>query len=161
MKWLYILILMILFIGGKNMSIYGFKDNKCKKNIDAIVNNSSYSEEEQVIGTWIDDKPVYRKVFNFTSPKGGEDDQGRCWQGFATLSEHNIDKVINMDGFYYIGNTTLNWRKVGGSTFLNTDISVGELSRFMVGDGTLAFQRTAYEEDLNVFAIVEYTKTTD
>ena len=32
---------------------------------------NNYSTEERVIGTWIDGKPIYRKVFEVTSPSAG------------------------------------------------------------------------------------------
>jgi hypothetical protein len=46
-----------------------------------------YSTEEQVIGTWVDGKPVYQKVFILTSLNwDGDNDIG--------LSQLNIDELV-------------------------------------------------------------------
>ena len=36
--------------------------------LNKLENNNVYSEEEQIIGKWIDGKPIYRKVIITTSP---------------------------------------------------------------------------------------------
>lgn len=43
--------------------------NNMQSNIESAINTSNnYSTEEKQIGTWIDGKPLYRKVINTTSP---------------------------------------------------------------------------------------------
>ena len=62
-----------------------------------IGNKQHYSTEEQVIGTWIDGKPLYRKVVDFTI--------SNTWQDVGTFS--------NVDFFTKIQLV----RKTGGHTY--------------------------------------------
>ena len=48
--------------------------NTMQDNIeDAIEEKQTYSTEEQVIGTWTNGKPLYRKVISTTLPNGSTD----------------------------------------------------------------------------------------
>ena len=107
------------------------------------------------MGTWIDGKPIYRKVVVLTSFTAGE-----------TVINHNIsniDKVINVSGFAL--------RKSGEYEILPTivppniqsdyQISIYDinntrfrlyLGRYTVGTNTAL---------TNMYIIFEYTKTTD
>lgn len=43
--------------------------NRAGDTIIPVTERDVYSTEEQVIGTWVDGKPIYRRVFNITSPQ--------------------------------------------------------------------------------------------
>ena len=49
----------------------------------------NYSTEEQVIGTWIDGKPIYEKTLQYVMTNSDD--------GFALIGA-DIDKVISIDG---------------------------------------------------------------
>ena len=102
-----------------------------------------YSEEEKVIGTWVNGKPIYRK--KITIPALSVADS-------ITIPINNMENVISFFGlggsvpFPYVdtGNT-------GGSTFwyINADND-----GIRVGTGPS-------RNTLAGYGIVEYTKTTD
>ena len=56
----------------------------------------NYSTEEQVIGKWIDGKPLYQKTYTgtLTADKG----TNQCWidENFGTT--YKVDKIIKMEG---------------------------------------------------------------
>lgn len=56
-------------------------------------NENIYSEEEIVIGKWIDGKPVYRKVLSGTT--AGSEGTGR---EFANVADLNIQLMIKLYG---------------------------------------------------------------
>ena len=60
-------------------------------------NGLNYSTEEQVIGRWIDGKPVYQKTYDFTVPVSAESD--------IIIGDlpKNCDKVIDIRGARYYG----------------------------------------------------------
>ena len=47
------------------------QNEKSKKVKLSTIKNQEYSTEEQVIGTWIDGKPIYRKVMSLQSSTAG------------------------------------------------------------------------------------------
>lgn len=126
---------------------------------------NEYSEtDEIIIGKWINDKPIYRKVFNFTMPSSNS----TATASFTTYEENDIEEIVDVHGFFYIEDNAQgdykNWRKVGESTFPIGDLSLlqSQTTRFMASSaGNISFQRTPWEYNLDVYATVEYTKTTD
>ena len=70
-------------------------------------NVENYSIAETRIGTWIDLKPLYRKVFTGTLGAAGDN-------GAINLTSYNIDTITNIYGFYGYSST---------SSFLATLIS--------------------------------------
>ena len=56
-----------------------------KYNLGNVKSGDNYSTNEQVIGTWIDGKPLYRKVVVIDNPSSG-----------MTFSIANIDEPINV-----------------------------------------------------------------
>ena len=47
------------------------QNEKSKKVKFSTIKKQEYSTEEQVIGTWIDGKPIYRKVMSLQSSTAG------------------------------------------------------------------------------------------
>ena len=60
------------------------------------INENQYSTEEQLVGTWIDGKPLYQKTVEFTTPSESS------VQEYSYLPEipfSSIDKIISVDGW--------------------------------------------------------------
>lgn len=114
--------------------------NKEKKEI--------YSTEEQVIGKWIDGKPIYRKVFTGTT--NGSDNT------IITKTTLNIDKLTNSSGILYNSAVQINIGKSEsiGNTNGNTRVWInnGNVVLTVGSDLTTGF---------SYIAVLEYTKTTD
>lgn len=113
------------------------------------VNNlHTYSTNEIRIGTWIDGKPIYRKVFNIASPQSSN-------TNYVDVSGYNMDRVIRLYGYYKNSTGTFDIPLTDSDSnysvmFINSD---GYL-RGRIGAGALANLT-----DCKV--IIEYTKTTD
>lgn len=126
---------------------------------DYINKLDTYSTTEQVIGTWIDGKPLYRKViFNQTLSTGSG---GGIWQGLITLSDYNIDKVIDINGYIdgdqgrlYVGKS----EQIEGT-------GVSCISRYgITGDGSTLYvlcEKFSNNVNISLTTTIEYTKTTD
>ena len=72
-------------------------DNASSKWVNATPSSGSghnYSTTEQVIGTWIDGKPLYEKTFETTSPSNSNSDIS-----VADITNLNIDSVISTNGY--------------------------------------------------------------
>lgn len=127
-------------------------------NTSGYINNTevvNYSSTEKVIGTWINGKPLYRKVYEFTLTSSGY-----TFSSYS-LGLSNVDKIyINGNSFIQTSNNTfyqLNIGRYQSNTFAyNNEYSWFRCNRtdvnYSIGD-TLA-GGTCY-------LIVEYTKTTD
>lgn len=110
---------------------------------------NSYSTSEQVVGTWIDGKPLYRKVITGTTTAGNNLD----------ISKNSIS--ANIDKFVYFGGVTIQ---------PNNNISLvpyfaAETDRTSIYyassiDAIRIRAGSSYGYG-DVFVIVEYTKTTD
>lgn len=108
-----------------------------------------YSTDEQVIGTWVDGKPLYRKVVTYTATST----IGNTSETTNISINHNISNLNSIirtqisdsvDGIYPIAN--------GGST-ANVNYYTSSVLNFRLVNITLT-ARTFY-------IILEYTKTTD
>lgn len=63
----------IIILGRKGQPVYNWGKNFFNVNGKLKVNNSDpflYSKNETIIGTWIDGKPLYRKIYTFTRDTG-------------------------------------------------------------------------------------------
>lgn len=110
--------------------------------------DDTYSTEEQVIGTWIDLNPIYRKVLNVGALSGAN------MKTIATPS--GIDTLIKCEGMLYDGDGhgyPLNYNNVwnlqqdiGSFYYKDNGISIKAYADFGITKGHI---------------IIEYTKTTD
>ena len=57
-------------------------------------NMHDYSTDEQIVGTWIDGKPVYEKTYKTTLTNVPKESP----QNIADLSSLNIEEVISIEG---------------------------------------------------------------
>lgn len=113
-----------------------------------------YSTEEQVVGTWIDGKPIYRKCFT-----------GALSQTERSVfidNTNNKDKLISTKGFIFSNVNEKVFFEIGKSALndRNTNLTA-QLTRVIIVNN---FIRLDYAEGLNQCSYeiaVEYTKTTD
>lgn len=110
-----------------------------------------YSTGEQKIGTWVDGKPLYRKVISSTLPKVTTEDVGvmktvsidaDIRTGFIETAYFNKDNQMMPMPFIFIG---------------------GQIIKSYMGlNGTITlWSNTTYVNEQPVTIIVCYTKTTD
>lgn len=100
-----------------------------------------YSTNETKIGTWVDGKPIYRKVFSVG---------GSTSQTISTF-ENKIKDVINKYGFVKYENKMEDyWTNLGETGFIATIDQYG----INVTLGTKQATGSGY-------LVIEYTKTTD
>ena len=100
-----------------------------------------YSTSEQVIGTWIDGKPLYEKIITGISYTAKA-----SWQSTG-ITIQNLDKVISCKFAQASGNTTY--------SFVDYFICRNG------GNGAIEAWSTSPEQYTYDVAMVQYTKTTD
>lgn len=112
-----------------------------------VENKHTYSTEEQVVGTWIDGKPIYRKVIYSTINKSG-----------TVGVQHGIANLGIVTNMY------INFNR-GDKQMVNTRIST---DGYDIGLDTIYADYfdiaipTIFGSSIKyIYAIMEYTKTTD
>lgn len=117
---------------------------------DKIEEGGIYSTNEIKIGTWIDGKPIYRKVVNFTLSSDTTN-----WQVIDTIS--NLDNIINISGYLNIRSAeNMVIPALGGG---NNEIITSYYNRT---NGNVHLKHTfSYVDGKSGNVILEYTKTTD
>lgn len=126
-----------------------FKDRVDFKNITIQgTDRFEYSEEEKIVGNWIDGKPLYRKVINF----------GALPNNTTKTIAHNIsnvDMVIGISGVAFVNGLfyplPLQYRGVD-STY-NVEINVSKADVIMSSNTD--------RSNLSAYVVLEYIKTTD
>ena len=109
----------------------------------------NYSTEEQVIGIWIDDKPLYRKVIQQSFDFDWTD---------ISLAELNADTIFINYGKTYAKFT------VGENQYINGQFYAGDTDffrAFIVNTSTLTVAFAPEMTNRTAVITVEYTKTTD
>lgn len=127
-------------------SMDGFIVQYTKTN-DATVNigtGNDYSTEEQIIGTWIDGKPLYQKTFTGTATgKSGD-----LWNNITIDWDANTNITRYIEGTFFVPGTN------GGS---------GEIESPFIKTNTLGVNQrwTGGSITYTYYVTVQYTKTTD
>ena len=123
--------------------------NEIKNVVNANDDKFNYTQEEQIIGTWIDGKPIYRQVINTT----GDNSQS---QVIATIS--NIDNIVNMFGWVKSGNINRSCFTAfyGSTTWTSQLYRTSQYINLECGSDFANFKNNA-----TITLICEYTKTTD
>ena len=115
---------------------------------DAEKNFNKYSTTEEVIGTWIDGKPIYRKTFNNISVTSSE------YSVISIATGLTIDNLINISG-YLVNNgrwiVTLN----------SIDIQYANMARVSYDKQTSSLELITQNWTGTATVTIEYTKTTD
>lgn len=117
-------------------------------NTFASKNVENYSTTETKIGTWYNNKPLYRKVIalsNITSSTSNAD--------FEDLSSLNIEEVAHLYGYYY----------AGGNKFSVPfqDSEQNYCVMFVSSANKLRGRIVNSSGSIYARVVVEYTKTTD
>lgn len=107
--------------------------------------NQTFSEEEMLVGTWVDGKPIYRKVFYIDGIKAKKD------QMILENAIPNLDAIIDYHG---IGCNSVGW--------VNFSWNDGIVYLYFTANGDIK-SHDVHDSWINVpfYIIVEYTKTTD
>lgn len=107
---------------------------------------------EKVVGTWIDGKPIYRKVIVTNLPTV-------TTQGTVAIKEiehniSNIENIINISGTFVTS--------IGGFNPLNQSISGDAIVRTVADSSIILIQCSVTSfSNCEANVILEYTKTTD
>ena len=110
-----------------------------------------YSTEEIKIGTWIDGKPLYRKVVNFTIPALSS--SSAYLTNIVDLSAYNIDELTRINSI-----ATISGHKVPFSHFDGANSGIC----YDTNTKNIKFCNLVPSwVGCQAFAIIEYTKTTD
>ena len=109
---------------------------------DAEKNFNKYSTTEEVVGTWIDGKNIYRKVIKFPIIK----------HGMTVLT--NVDHIINVGGYF-------NWNGAMQHQY-NFPYNDNDIVTWIGVDNNIVKIYTNYTNDtlINLVLCLEYTKTT-
>ena len=113
--------------------------------INRIRGGTTYSENEQRIGTWIDGKPIYRKVIAKDSSFSGKNTP-------YDLSSLNIDRFFGLHGIWKTSDGTQ-----GTIPFAFESDFVDAIYR--TNGKTLNVRTTM--NIVSAYLAIEYTKTTD
>ena len=124
--------------------------------------NNEYSTEERRIGTWIDGKPLYRKVIQTTTPTVTTNGTS-VWQQ-VVMQNVKFGRVTDCQMLSNLANGTL-LSPITRSTLssgLNQFITVSFVNNTSNNTGVFQIESssTTYN-NRTVYAVIEYTKTTD
>ena len=103
-----------------------------------------YDTSEKVVGTWIDGKPIYQKIFTGTLSNSSTD-------VIITLL-NNIDAVINANGYI---------SKTGSKLFIPSQRTSSTFFEIWVENNNLLFVYQQGWSFTDYVVAVQYTKTTD
>ena len=110
-----------------------------------------YSEEEQLVGQWVDGKPLYRSIRSINTDSSNK-------SLTIDISDLNIDKVIKSNGFFKRRNNN-------GFIPLPINYSVAYCYYDILDTNknkiTLVRDMSTHWADVTFYCYFEYTKTTD
>lgn len=103
----------------------------------------NYSTDEKIIGCWVNGKPIYRKVLYFASVATG----GKYAHGIS-----NLEAVVNTSGYCMNGTS---FEPI--PTVANAQYHTG---LYDISNTVITFNCGSWKVS-NLYAVLEYTKTTD
>ena len=111
--------------------------------------DNAYSADETIVGYWIDGKPIYRKVETISISKSSTD---------VNLSSLNIKGFISIKGYFTTGTQTYSFPYL---TLNSIDYAVSAF--YSNGYLQIRFGSSVASTLLpcTLYAVIEYTKTTD
>ena len=120
-----------------------------KKTATASGSSNNYSTEEQVVGTWIDGKPLYRKLVTYTYTATGNSE----FSFNHNISDVDFICVDSSISYLLVSSHNYSLFQSVNSRSYNTDVdSTKVLGYEEFGDGTRTFK---------MYIFLQYTKTTD
>ena len=116
-----------------------------------------YDTNEQVVGTWIDGKPLYQRTIQIQAPTVTTD--GVAIQRLVDISNLNLEYGFIVSGALSDGNpVNTSWGSTGSDTvakfYFRVGISIAQNNMY------IQCNRTALS-DLYGYVTIQYTKTTD
>ena len=128
-------------------------------------NFSTYSTNEQVVGKWIDGKPIYRKCFKNVAFSNLDVSSSRYMMS-TKIDIDNIDKIISIHGETHTAiGTAYDLISIFPSVNIAFDRSVQFCSYVMIANSNymiyIAGNNGFIQGSCYIDYIVEYTKTTD
>jgi hypothetical protein len=108
-------------------------------------NLNIYSTTEQIIGTWIDGRPIYRKVFDNSEKLYGTNMLN------IDVSDLDIDVVINLDAYGTDGDS------MGGTSKFTINGTTTNANRIIYLLNNHIIVKSSY---YNWYIFIEYVKTT-
>ena len=129
-------------------------------NIRAIAKEEDkvvYTTDETVIGTWVDGKPLYRKVINLNCPTCS--DNGVFADATTDVSSLNIDYIM----FKYVNIYTSNDVIIPYNGFNPNESAKlgGQVWYYKINKVIYARHTRIDFNNCPITAVIEYTKTTD
>lgn len=124
-----------------------YNTNLQQKINDSFKENNIYSTtEEQVIGTWIDGKPIYRKVISTIVSRILDE-----------LNSLNVDSVVDLKG-HYDSDYDFNWEINSNVPEANYRFSIYRVKSTKAFNGS---HGDFISGTNSIEVTIEYTKTTD
>ena len=128
-------------------------------------NFSIYSTNEQVVGKWINGKPIYRKCFKNVAFSNLTVESGRCIMS-TKIDIDNIDKIISIHGETHTAiGTGYDLTSIFPSVNIAYDRSIQFCSYVIIANSNymiyIAGNNGFIQGNCYIDYIVEYTKTTD
>lgn len=130
-------------------NVYNIKDATARNTITLIQSQFGYSTTEKKTNeTWIDSKPIYRKVVNFgTLPN--------------TTTKSVSHGITNYAKMVSIKGIAIN-QGAGNTIPLPYVVTNGEICQLYVkNENVIVVSNSDYSEYTQAYVILEYTKTTD
>ena len=133
------------------MATIKVKDSNGNWTVSPIIHKDSvYSTTEQIIGQWIDGKPIYRKVVDF----------GYLPNATSKTVAHGISNFDMLTSVQAIATQSAAWGFsipfIGGS-----NISTGNSVTVWLDGTNVLINSNNDRSSLYCYVIIEYTKTTD
>lgn len=126
-----------------------------------------YSTDEQIVGEWIDGKPIYQKTIELPQTTTATTVGSRRDFVFHLASDiANFGEIINFDGYILYNNTTTTPESsmtinVKG-TFIGTSLTVNATcNMYLSGDLHFDVSKDISNKVLGGIVTIQYTKTTD
>lgn len=118
-------------------------------NSKKILKNMIYSSEEQLVGYWVDSKPIYQRTINFGDFASA---------GLQKNVKHNIEYIDNVIYIYAIANSTDGWSMtLPYTTFASRIDSI----QIFVTKTDIIIISEIDRTGCNIYVTIQYTKTTD
>ena len=124
-----------------NMNLSSTYNTNLQQEInDSFKKNNIYSTtEEQVIGTWINGKPIYRKVVNM----------GNLLNNGGKSVKHGLSNFVI---------TTMNGSATNGSTYIGIS---GFNDEIYIDNTNIIWTTRVNRSSYTAYVVLEYIKTTD
>ena len=119
-------------------SIFEYDGNTIPDGYEVVDDENTYSTEEKLIGTWLDNKPLYEKTFITTTKS-------------IDLSEINYDTILITYFGLYVSDYIMTPYYTNSSDYL----------KILVTDQKLLTMITSHTSFTKAIMVVRYTKTTD